>query len=344
MQRNFILTDVMKTGFHVDLEDFINLHSLNNQTFDMTGEYYTLHGYDLDSYDRKFAIIDWRYDNSRLANNHEYKEELDRRIKLLHSQGFLFIKSNPWESNENLNEMQSYPEVELNHMKWTGDVSWFWFFMHRKHINKTYKFSHDKKHLDFLYLNKQERTHRKKLYNKVKPLLENSLYTYWAHNIKLSKDYELPWAQDYPVIGLDQDLYEKPYNDTKFSLISETNDNNHEIFMTEKIWKPIIAKHLFVVHGNHLYLQKLREIGFKTFSAYYDESYDLEADKDVRIEKIYNVCKDLKQKNWQDLYLQTQNIREHNYRTFFDKDKLGLQVNKTLNLFLEFADGSQITS
>ena len=44
MQRNFILTDVMKTGFHVDLEDFINLHSLTNQTFDMTGEYYTLHG------------------------------------------------------------------------------------------------------------------------------------------------------------------------------------------------------------------------------------------------------------------------------------------------------------
>ena len=34
MQRNFILTDVMKTGFHVDLEDFINLHSLTNQTFD----------------------------------------------------------------------------------------------------------------------------------------------------------------------------------------------------------------------------------------------------------------------------------------------------------------------
>ena len=72
MQRNFILTDVMKTGFHVDLEDFINLHSLTNQTFDMTGEYYTLHGYDLDSYDRKFAILDWRYDNNRLANNHEY--------------------------------------------------------------------------------------------------------------------------------------------------------------------------------------------------------------------------------------------------------------------------------
>ena len=50
MQRNFILTDVMKTGYHVDLEEFIGMHSLNDQSFDCTGEYYTLHDYDLDSY------------------------------------------------------------------------------------------------------------------------------------------------------------------------------------------------------------------------------------------------------------------------------------------------------
>ena len=60
MQRNFILTDVMKTGYHVDLEDFINMNSFEDQSFDMTGEYYTLHNYDLDSYDRRFAIIDCR--------------------------------------------------------------------------------------------------------------------------------------------------------------------------------------------------------------------------------------------------------------------------------------------
>ena len=58
--------------------------------------------------------------------------------------------------------------------------------------------------------------------------------------------------------------------------MSETNDNNYEVFMTEKIWKPIMAQHVFVVHGNHLYLQKLREMGFKTFGNYFDESYDLE--------------------------------------------------------------------
>ena len=344
MQRNFILTDTMKTGFHLDLEEFIAHHSISDQTFDMTGEYYTLHQYDLDSYDRKFAIIDWRHHNERVAENTEFNQELKRRVDLLHSQGFVFIKSNPWESKENLKLMQSYPIIDLKHLKWTGDISWFWWYMYRKHIGKTYNFQHDNKKLDFLYLNKQNRPHRKKLFYKVKPLLDNSLYTYWPDNIKLDSNYELPWAKNYPAMGMDQDLYEKPYTDTKFSLISETNDNNHDVFMTEKIWKPIIAKHIFIVHGNHLYLQRLREIGFKTFGSFFDESYDLESDKDARIEKIYKVCKDLLSKDWQDLYLQTQSIREHNLQTFFNKEKLAEQINKTLIGFLEFFDSGQITS
>ena len=102
--------------------------------------------------------------------------------------------------------------------------------------------------------------------------------------------------------------------------------------------EPIIAQHPFIVHGNYLYLQKLREMGFKTFSSYFDESYDLERDPSKRIDKIVNTCQDLLSKNWQDIYLQTQALRKHNYDTFFDEGKLSLEINKTLELFLEFAD------
>ena len=45
MQRNFILTDVMKTGNNSKLEDFINFHSLKGQAFDLAGEYYTLYNF-----------------------------------------------------------------------------------------------------------------------------------------------------------------------------------------------------------------------------------------------------------------------------------------------------------
>ena len=57
MQRNFILTDVMKTGYPMELEQFIAMHSMEDQTFDYTGQYYDLHQIDLNKYDRKFAII-----------------------------------------------------------------------------------------------------------------------------------------------------------------------------------------------------------------------------------------------------------------------------------------------
>jgi hypothetical protein len=170
--------------------------------------------------------------------------------------------------------------------------------------------------------------------------------------IRLDKKYELPGIdpKDYPRFGKDQDIYELPYIDTVCSIVSETNDNDYEVFMTEKIWKPIMAQHVFVVHGNYLYMQKLREMGFKTFGNYFDESYDLEKNKDKRIEKLTSLCTDLKEmcshgsvvesgnKKWQDIYLQTKALRQHNYDTFFNEEKLSAEINKTLNLFFKFAD------
>ena len=139
-------------------------------------------------------------------------------------------------------------------------------------------------------------------------------------------------------------IYEKPYDDTACSIVSETNDNNYEIFMTEKIWKPIIAQQLFVVHGNHLYLQRLREMGFKTFNNYFEEAYDLDRDPDMRIDTIVDVCDRLRDAPWQDMYLRSKALRKHNYDKFFQKGNLSNEINKTLNLFLEFADSSQISS
>jgi len=345
MQRNFILTDVMKTGYHVELEQFINMNTLTEQQFDMTGEYYSLHNYDLDSYDRRFAIIDVRQANNRLKDNTEFHAELKRRCELLHSQGFVFIKSNPWESLENIKNTPQHPEIEIEHLKWTGGVSWFWCYMYNKHKDNTFKFDHSDKKYDFLYLNKMTRAHRIKLYNKLldKGILENSLYTKWPDR-KLPAEYELPWAPDYPQYGMDQDIFEKPYNDTACSIVSETNDNDNDVFMTEKIWKPIIAQQFFVVHGNYLYLQKLREMGFKTYNNYFEEAYDLDRDPDVRINTIVDVCDRLRDAQWKDMYLRSQSLRQYNFDTFFNKEKLGTEINKTLNLFLEFADSSQVSS
>jgi len=340
----------MKTGFHMELENFISMHSMTDQTFDMSGQYYDLPLFDLDGYDRKFAILDYRAVMAEMSQNEQFKVELKRRCDLLHSQGFVFIKATPWESLDNVNSTKQYPAIEIDHVKWSGGTSWFWFYMYVKHKDNTFNFTHDhngsywhKKH-EFLYLNKAPRKHRVELYNKLMDakVLDNSIYTFTMLDepVRLDKKYELPGIEpkDYPRFGKDQDIYELPYIDTVCSIVSETNDNDYEVFMTEKIWKPIMAQQVFVVHGNYLYLQRLKEIGFKTFGNYIDESYDLEQDPEKRINKIVSLCKDLKTKNWQDIYLQTKALRKHNYDTLFNKEKLSLEINKTLNLFLEFAD------
>ena len=310
-----------------------------DQQFDTTGEWYALHNYDLDSYDRKFAIIDSGHTIHPFGGNTEFDVEVKKRCDLLHSQGFVFIKANPWESLDNIKNIPQHPEIEIEHVKWTGGVSWFWFYMYKKHKYNNFNFDHFEKKYDFLYLNKQPREHRKRLYNQLtsNDALANSLHTCWPER-KLPAEYELPWAQDYPKYGMDQDIYEKPYNDTACSIVSETNDNDHEVFMTEKIWKPIIAQHFFIVHGNYLYLQKLRDMGFKTFNDYFEESYDLDRNSDVRINTIADVCDRLRDAPWQDMYLQSKALRQYNHDHFFNEEKLSLEINKTLELFLEFAD------
>ena len=114
--------------------------------------------------------------------------------------------------------------------------------------------------------------------------------------------------------------------------------------MTEKIWKPIIAQQFFIVHGNYLYLQKLRELGFKTFNNYFEEAYDIDKDPDVRINTIVDVCDRLRDAPWQDIYLQSKALRQYNFDHFFNKENLSVEINKTLISFLEFADSGQISS
>ena len=348
IKKNFFLTDLMKTGDHQTIEQFFNMCVLPNEEITYSGEYYTLHNENFKKYDRLFVLIDHRLANNRLWNNKEYLEEFTRRASLLKDKGFHFIIAQPWESEENLEQYQYYKSLlhDTKYCTWSGSISWFWFLMHRKHQNRKYNFNHSNKKYDFLYLNKQSRTHRKKLFDALRKesLLEHSLLSFLdsPYNIKLDRFYELPWvdASNYPRYGSDQDIYEPQFNDCAFNLVSETNDNNHDVFITEKLWKPIIAQQIFVVHGNFGYLKKLREMGFRTFDSVFDESYDQEPDPDKRIEKLLSLCRYLRTVDKSNIYRETQSIRQHNLNMFYDSAILSDAVNETVLGFLKFADRS----
>jgi hypothetical protein len=79
------------------------------------------------------------------------------------------------------------------------------------------------------------------------------------------------------------------YTDTYFHIISETSfygpiDNSP--FFSEKTYRPIINLQPFIMIGDFGSLQQLRNLGFKTFSQYIDESYDLEPDYLTRMQLI----------------------------------------------------------
>jgi hypothetical protein len=76
------------------------------------------------------------------------------------------------------------------------------------------------------------------------------------------------------------------YTDSWFSLVTETIFDYPHTFRTEKIWKPILMAHPFVVAANSGYLKDLRNAGFNTFHSLIDEGYDRIDSPRARAERI----------------------------------------------------------
>lgn len=79
-----------------------------------------------------------------------------------------------------------------------------------------------------------------------------------------------------------------PYmQDSMFSVVTETTYfNNKPRFLTEKTFKPIALKQPFILATVPKTLEMLRNMGYKTFHPYIDESYDQEQDDSKRLVKI----------------------------------------------------------
>ena len=123
---------------------------------------------------------------------------------------------------------------------------------------------------------------------------------------------------DYDNIDLVEGIgYEtkKIYEESYFSLVTETLFFNKSEFVSEKSFKPIVHFHPFVIVGSPYTLQYLKEYGFKTFSDVWDESYDTELDSNKRFIKVWNLSKSLIEKShdeWVEIYNKIKPILIHN--------------------------------
>lgn len=81
----------------------------------------------------------------------------------------------------------------------------------------------------------------------------------------------------------------KLYEDSYFSIVTETNFFGHTgRFLSEKTFKPMLYKHPFILLCDPYSLPLLKQIGYKTFHPYIDESYDNEPNDVKRLKMILN--------------------------------------------------------
>lgn len=85
------------------------------------------------------------------------------------------------------------------------------------------------------------------------------------------------------------------------SLVTESRFHSNMQNFSEKTLRAIISGRPFVLLAPQGTLQLLKDLGFKTFSEFWDESYDLEPDSTKRFEKVMFVIKEILEKQHLDI-------------------------------------------
>ena len=125
------------------------------------------------------------------------------------------------------------------------------------------------------------------------------------------------------------------YNQCAYSIVADTYNNERQVFFTEKIAKPIIAKKLFVVFSGVNYLERLRQLGFKTFGDVVDESYDNIEDNIQRACAAFEQVKYLCQMDQTKILKTIQPVLEHNYQILTQTEWTQIAINKMTKLVLQ---------
>jgi hypothetical protein len=105
-------------------------------------------------------------------------------------------------------------------------------------------------------------------------------------------------------------------------VVTETVYYGKKLHLTEKSFKPIVMQQPFVLVSCQGSLEYLRSYGFKTFSDFWDESYD-EADDATRILKIGKLLSDIDSlsiREKQHLQQSLARTVQHNFNWFYSRE------------------------
>jgi hypothetical protein len=143
--------------------------------------------------------------------------------------------------------------------------------------------------------------HRGKMsFNKInKPImayLTEEETKYIVENTPISIDSDLDLHYNYAI-----NLNKGNHEHTFISVVTETLAESGILFLSEKIWKPILLGHPFMVFGSKGTLNYLKSLGYKTFDKWIDETYDEIEDSDQRCVRIVMELKKFENKTIEEL-------------------------------------------
>lgn len=95
-------------------------------------------------------------------------------------------------------------------------------------------------------------------------------------------------SSDYNTVSAWTDEHPEAYKSSYLYICTETYMHEPHKSLTEKVFKPIVNLQPFIFIAYKGALKQLRDLGFKTFSPYIDESYDDIEDRGERFRQAYD--------------------------------------------------------
>lgn len=136
-------------------------------------------------------------------------------------------------------------------------------------------------------------------------------------------------------------LYHQTYvNFTVDTFVENTASTNskYEKDISEKVFKPISQMQPFVLYGQPGTLKLLKSHGYKTFDRWWDESYDEDLDKYVRLNKVVDLFKQINNMSHSqlaDMLFDMLSVLEHNkthHQNLINSDFYYQDFINTINL------------
>lgn len=207
-----------------------------------------------------------------------YRNPQPSWIQPLVDQGFKVIVDHLWDGDVDTVSRADHNQLILRNANWL----WYHSCVEWSHSGyDKYQPTPYRSKIFFMPMNRQE-WHRDLIVDSLRDVLDHALWSYIAQNKTLPNDVsttgQVSWRSYF-----DPDWYDS----TGFSVVAESymrtdswlsnprdSHENYKTEVSEKIFKPMMGYHPFMVFGSAHTLKYLHREGFETFENLFDETYD----------------------------------------------------------------------